>query len=209
MNYTLETKFNTCYTVYSGGDDFLIVGPWDKITELARHINSNFAHFVAHNKNITLSAGIAVTKPTFPISKSSQQANDYLDIAKDEGRDSLHLFNVTAPWTSKNPTDGKPDYGHLVDWAELLYRCLEQEKFSFAFAYRLLSYTRKCQKYLSGKESQNLLYLSHLAYDIARNIKEEENEVMQKLTILTDFNERELMARLVLPLTWALLKHRR
>jgi CRISPR-associated protein Csm1 len=210
MNYALQTNFNSCYTVYSGGDDFLILGPWDRITELARYINSNLARFVAHNKDVTLSAGIAVTKPTFPISRSSQQADGCLDIAKEEGRDRIHLFNVTAPWTSKGHTDSKLDYEHLMDcWAEFLYQCLEQKKFSLAFAHRLLGYVKQCREYLHKGQPQSLLYLSHLAYDIARNIEEREEYVRQRLASLTDFGNRELMAQLTLPLTWALLKHRR
>ncbi|MGQ9546575.1 MAG: type III-A CRISPR-associated protein Cas10/Csm1 [Dehalococcoidia bacterium] len=209
MNYALETRFSRCYTVYSGGDDFLIVGPWDTIAELASHINTNFARFVAHNPHVTLSAGVAVTKPTFPIAKSSQQANDHLEIAKNEGRDRIHLFNVTAHWSRQSQANNKADYTRLMDWAEFLYQCLEQKKFSLAFAHRLLGYAKQCQQYLRQQQSQNLLYLSHLAYDIARNTGEKEEDVRQRLAPLTDFGNKELMAQLVLPLTYALLKHRR
>ena len=96
-----------------------------------------------------------------------------------------------------------------MEWANFLYECLTTDKFSAAFVYRLLSYVKQCRDWHSGKGTHDLLYLSHLAYDVARNIKEEENEVKQKLIPLTDLNKSQLMAQLVFPITWALLKYRR
>lgn len=225
IDYTLRTKYRECYTVYSGGDDFMFVGPWDKIIDLAHYINTNFTRFVADNKNITLSAGIAVTKPKFPIVKSSQMANDYLEKAKDDRRNRLHLFGITVPWTKPVATvnDAQVDFAELEEWAELLQKSLDPNlpdgdpnKLTTAFVHRLLGYSEQCREWLQslqgGKpKTQNLLYMSHLAYDIARNIKDEEgkSEVKEKLVALTDLNNNPLMSKLRLPITWALLKLRR
>ena len=200
INYAMEVKFGDCYTVYSGGDDFLLVGPWDKVINLAQYIEVNFSHFVAHNQNITLSAGIAVTKPAFPIASSSKLANDYLEEAKGEGRDRLHLFATTLPW-------GKFD--DMEKWQQFLYTNLKSENISAALVYRLLRYSQQCRRWSETKETKNLLYLSHLAYDIARNIKEKEKEVKEKLESLTDLDNSQTMSQLPLPITWALLKCRR
>ena len=225
LHYTLETDFPTCYTVYSGGDDFLFVGPWDKIIDLAGHISKSFDRFVAGNKNITLSCGIAITKPKFPIAKSSKMAHEHLEEAKNKGRNRLQLFGTTVPWTKPvaKENDEQVDFDDLKDWAELLIKCLDPDlqnsdpnKLSMAFAHRLLGYSEQCRKWRltpeNGKlDTQNLLYMSHLAYDIARNIKDEEgkSEVKARLIALTDLANSPLMSQLRLSITWALLKHRR
>lgn len=198
MNYALASEFGDCYTVYSGGDDFLLVGPWEETIRLARHIDVDFSHFAAHNQNITLSAGIAVTKPAFPIASSSKLANDYLEKAKGNGRDRLHLFATTIPWERFDDMEG---------WQQFLYQNLRSGDISTALVYRILRYSQQCRGWLETKETRNLLYLSHLAYDIARNI--EDKEVKGKLEPLTDLHNSQLMSQLQLPITWALLKCRR
>lgn len=222
-DYSLKTKFPTCYTVYSGGDDFLFVGPWQQIIELANHIRDDFTRYVANNENITLSVGIAVTKPKFPIAKSSRLANEYLETAKEGGRNRLHLFGITVPWTSDQRKGEKVDFSQLEEWAQLLQKSLDPglpekdpEKLSTAFVHRLLHYAEQCREWLESKRQgkpkvENLVYLSHLAYDIARNVNHggTPSNVRDRLISLTDLNNSPVMSQLRLPITWALLRWRR
>lgn len=57
--------------VYSGGDDLFIVGAWDEIIELAVDIRRNFAAYT--QGMLTLSAGIGVYQPGYPISAIAQE----------------------------------------------------------------------------------------------------------------------------------------
>lgn len=56
---------------YSGGDDLFIVGSWNDIIELAVDIRRNFARYT--KGALTLSAGIGVYQPGYPISAAARE----------------------------------------------------------------------------------------------------------------------------------------
>lgn len=53
--------------VYSGGDDLFIVGAWDEITELACDIAGIFNTYFGDNPDISISGGVILTNPHFPL----------------------------------------------------------------------------------------------------------------------------------------------
>ena len=68
--YLIKKEYsNSVYLTYSGGDDTLIVGAWDKVWELAKKINDEFKRFVCYNPDITLSAGVVLVSPKFEYRK--------------------------------------------------------------------------------------------------------------------------------------------
>lgn len=99
----LQTKMgsesNEIYTVFSGGDDFFVIGPWDRIIEFGEEIRKNFTLFCAANPDFTFSAGIILTKPHEPISYCAEMVEEKLKESKrKEGKDSITLFNQTVHW---------------------------------------------------------------------------------------------------------------
>jgi len=77
--------------IYSGGDDFTLVGSWDQVVDLANEIYKRFYKF-ANNKepddsptpgNITFSAGLQIARPQTPIFDTTELANELLHDAKD------------------------------------------------------------------------------------------------------------------------------
>ncbi len=56
--------------IYSGGDDLFIVGKWDLLIKMAADIQSAFRQWVCENPELTLSGGMAVVGPRFPVLKS-------------------------------------------------------------------------------------------------------------------------------------------
>ncbi len=79
----METKpFDTIYTIFSGGDDLLLVGPWNTIIDFSEKIQKKFLNQLGAEKGLTLSAGIALTKPSVPIKFAVEQAEELLNIAK-------------------------------------------------------------------------------------------------------------------------------
>ena len=60
-------EYRDTYTVFAGGDDFFLIGPWHKTQRLARQLAADFERFVAHNPEIHFSAGMTLSKPGIPI----------------------------------------------------------------------------------------------------------------------------------------------
>jgi len=69
------------YTVFSGGDDVMLVGPWNVVIDFAAHVRREFARSLAEEK-LTISAGVALVKPRFPIRLAAEQAEQLLEQAK-------------------------------------------------------------------------------------------------------------------------------
>lgn len=89
---------NIFYLIFSGGDDLLVVGPWDRVIELATEIRKEFKEFTCHNPNITISAGIYICKPKFPISIAVKKAEEALKQSKDRGRNRITVMGKTDVW---------------------------------------------------------------------------------------------------------------
>lgn len=89
---------NIFYLIFSGGDDLLIVGPWDRVIEVATEIRKEFKDFTCHNPNISISAGIYICKPKFPISNAVKKAEEALKQSKDKGRNRITVMGETAVW---------------------------------------------------------------------------------------------------------------
>lgn len=75
-------EFPNTYTVFAGGDDFFLIGPWHSTQKLAARMARAFADYVAGNPSITFSAGMCMTKPGLPMHTLAAQAEDALDAAK-------------------------------------------------------------------------------------------------------------------------------
>ena len=89
--------------IYSGGDDVFAVGRWDVIIEFASALRDAFKKFVARD-DISISAGVSIVHPKFPISKAALDAGESEAIAKtfvhDDGKtkDAIVLFRQPIGW---------------------------------------------------------------------------------------------------------------
>jgi len=96
----IEPAFKEIYTVFAGGDDLFLIGPWNKIISFASFLQKSFAQYVCNNPEITISAGITVEKPDEPVYSISWQAEEALHSSKTGGRNALTLFGETVTWES-------------------------------------------------------------------------------------------------------------
>ena len=125
-----------------------------------------FAEFTAGNPDLTLSAGIGVFKAFQPIRSIATQAEELLGDSKNfetEGqlKDAVSLFGDIVPW------DQLPE---LLDRGRELDSLLDQGILNSKFVNRLLDYSRRRRSFKEHRRKQDGLYLSHLAYDFARNV---------------------------------------
>ncbi len=101
LPWLLQEEFPSVYTVFAGGDDFFLIGPWRTVQKLAARLREAFRAFVGGNPGIHFSAGIAVQRPGSPITALAALAEDALDEAKSRpGKDAVSCFGQTVAWSS-------------------------------------------------------------------------------------------------------------
>jgi len=98
-----EKISNIFYLTFSGGDDLLIVGPWDQIIELARRIRREFKRFTCENPNLSISAGIYICKPKYPVYMAVKKADEALHQSKAKGKNRITVMGETLVWDEEDP----------------------------------------------------------------------------------------------------------
>lgn len=131
----MENAISTIYINYSGGDDLLVLGPYDDIIKFSESFQSKFKRWTADNDSINISAGINISGAKFPIGKAAILADDNLEKSKECGKNKITLFNEILSWKSKGLQKGFYD---LLDFAEELESYAENKKISMGIVYSLL-----------------------------------------------------------------------
>ena len=184
-------NFKNIYTVYSGGDDLLLVGPWTEILSFSQKLQEDFKRFVANNPQVTISAGIILDHPKAPIWDLAEKANQLLEKSKDKGRNRITVFDVTVPWN---------EFASLTDnWAKPLDKYHRSNQISASFIYQFLTYRKLFLK-------RDLTYKAKLAYNIARNINID--EVSEKFKFLATSDGERVLENISYPVKYALLRSR-
>jgi len=85
------------YTIFAGGDDLVMVGPWDVLLDFAGRMHELFTEqFRSHG--LTLSAGLALVKPKRPIKAAVAEAERSLEQAKTGSKDQVAAFGQVWKW---------------------------------------------------------------------------------------------------------------
>ncbi len=108
LPWCCATEFRNVYTVFAGGDDFFLIGPWHTMMKLAIRMNEAFRAYVGNNPELHFSAGLALTKPGLPIRELARLAEEALDQAKgletksEQGtvlrKNAVTCFGQTVSW---------------------------------------------------------------------------------------------------------------
>ena len=117
---------DSIYGVYAGGDDLFIVGAWDRLPQLAHRIREDFRKFVG-GEHITISAGIAIEHPKFPLYKFADNAKIALDDmakevkreadGKEKRKDAVCFMSKALSWD---------DFDKVQRMKQLLYEMIEE-----------------------------------------------------------------------------------
>ena len=172
-----EDLHSLFYVVYAGGDDLLIIGPWDQTVELARRLNEDFHAYTCRNPNITLSAGVVMVKPHFPVQRFVGLADDALKAAKRAGRDRITIFeSEPVRWTDK----GHQGFDQLLELAHDLREKVEGGDVPSTLLYDIDRLWNKKHKDKNGKVKP--MITPDLLYILTRRLpKEVRDELKQPL----------------------------
>ncbi len=165
-----ERGFRDTYTVFAGGDDLFLIGPWSNILSLARTIPVEFARYVGQNEVLHLSAGVVLAKPHVPIHQLAAMAEEALEDAKTGEKNALALFGEVVSWPQVNGLNDvrtRLETWWQVGWltSGLLYRLND--------LIALAGEERRLLKMGSGIYVADLAcckWRSYLAYTVGRNV---------------------------------------
>ncbi len=171
-----DSPWTNIYTVFSGGDDLLVVGPWDVILDFAAHVRDLFdKHFGtaatqrASPIPLTISAGVAIIKPRYPIHLAARQAEDALERAKSEPapgasqpKDQCAALGQVWKWTDHSAVVQAA--GQLADWVKV--NTIQRGWLQTLLQLALL---RRSQAGPEYEKVPPAVATSRLAYHIARN----------------------------------------
>jgi len=127
----VRERFPDTYTVYAGGDDLLLIGPWRQTIGLALLLRQEFTRWCGGNPYVTLSAGVELAKAHHPLTRAAPAADERLDDAKDAGRNAISAIDPL-------PMSWERFRCALAD-AEELNRLLRDGILSTAFVYKILA----------------------------------------------------------------------
>ncbi len=208
-----ELNLRLNYIVYAGGDDLLIVGPWDNMILTIGYIRELFSNYCTNNPNITLSAGVSIVKSNYPIARSSELAGEQEEKAKNGGRNSLSIFDKVVTWDKY--------FDYFLKTIGKLEGYLEKGVLSSAFLYRLFNYYNMNQQFLETRDAKYLKWVGYYRYDVARNIKVkskkdqkkqellmEAQNFLQEIVLNTDCKGNYNIKDLKLPLNWVVYRNK-
>lgn len=158
------------YIIYSGGDDLLITGAYDAVVELAGDLSREFDRFSCGT--MTLSAGVSVIDPHYPISRAVVSVNERLEKAKANEKKSITVFGETVKWKSDGYIIGFYD---LLQCGREMEDLLERGEITSSFVYSLFNMwelTWGDERDVSNNSRIKKKYLPLLKYQLVRNVKD-------------------------------------
>lgn len=177
--------------IYAGGDDLFLIGAWDEVLEVAIDINRAFKQFT--NGKLTLSAGMAMFSPTYPISKMAEIAGLLVQMSKSKkDKNSIALFGMETNLKA----NGQLECKHIYTWADFEMKVCK-EKMNYLLA-RLSFDGDKFNKLSVGKSliyrlmdliqlaDEDKLNIARFAYVLAR-MQPKQDKDEQKRKVYEDF----------------------
>lgn len=176
LPWLCQREYPDTYTVFAGGDDFFLIGPWLSQIKLSKQMWQAFQKYVANNEHVHFSAGISTTKPGLPIHQIGDLAEQALEQAK--------AYNPEK--ADMPPKNAVTCFGQTVSWVEFqelltqrlprLQSLVEENTLSTGYVYGLLNLIDMAEKV--EQKPENALWHSYFAYRTARTL--ERNKKLDK-----------------------------
>ena len=91
-----DSRWESIYTVFAGGDDLVMIGPWDIMFRFGGYLRTLFR---TRFSELTLSAGVSVFKPKRPVKTAIEEAERLLELAKAVPKDQCAALGQVWNWT--------------------------------------------------------------------------------------------------------------
>ena len=160
LPWLCRKEFPNTYTVFAGGDDFFLIGPWYSTIRLAARMQQEFSRYAARNPDLHFSAGLSMTKPNLPIRHLARLAEAALEKAKGvTGKNAVTCFRESVTWLQ---------FIELLEREKALARLSEELRLSKGYLYGLLYLIRLAE---DTSRPENAIWHSRFAYQTRRMLE--------------------------------------
>jgi CRISPR-associated protein Csm1 len=187
LPWLCHSAFADTYTVFAGGDDFFLIGPWRQQVRLASRLREEFDRYVARNPKLHFSSGLLMTKPGLPVRYLAGAAERALEHAK-------AYASSTDPKVTKNAVSC---FGETVAWAEFssliaasdhLGELAEDFGFSTRYLHGLLELVEMAENVRSASEvhPEDARWRAHFHYRTYRMLERSKVQRDQRKGVLVE-----------------------
>ena len=167
--------------IYSGGDDVFAIGRWDTVIDFAAEVRKEFRDFTGRD-DISISAGIDLVPPKFPLSKAAENAG----LAERQAKDNITRdgFKKNAICILDTPVNWDKEWPTVLELKEKLSKWLEKEYITKGLLMFLLRLYSKWKYKKEVKNEEDYSWKWNAAYNIARRqnkITDKSGEVYKAL----------------------------
>lgn len=163
-----EEKANNIYTVFAGGDDFYLIGPWFDQIRIVPTLRSEFKRYVCNRDDITFSIGMCMTGSGEDVVTMSEMAEDALEKAKkypadkdEPAKNAVCCFGQTVSFA---------DYGNLMALEHRLAEMKEDYGLSIGYIYGLQTLCDQAESAAKGN-FMDAMWRSKLVYKTVRFVE--------------------------------------
>ncbi|HNV70817.1 MAG TPA: hypothetical protein PKO06_14040, partial [Candidatus Ozemobacteraceae bacterium] len=178
-----QAEYRDIYTVFAGGDDLFLIGPWNHMITFASFLNKQFRAFTGENPELHLSAGISIHHDQEPVTEMSEQAEEALEKSKKGDktgdRNRVTIFGETATWTGFEKLREKKTT--IETWLrdKIINRAM---LYRFNHVLQLAEHFQKMNQteaidFTCAEDIESIKWPAILKYSIVRNVKEKKNHM--------------------------------
>lgn len=158
--------------IYAGGDDLFVVGRWDKVIDFAERVHQKTKDRFGSD-GISISGGIVVVQPKFPIAKAAELAGDAENAAKlfrNGEKNAFYMLGKTVSWDK--------EFDYVKNFKQQFVSLIKEYDLSKGILHKLMLYSSIAdQNKVRRKEgkTENYSYIWHISYYLTRYMKRYES----------------------------------
>ena len=172
----IANKYDSIYTVFAGGDDLFLIGPWNEMIDFSKKINSRLKEYCC-NKDIHISAAVELGSASVPVrqlseiaEKSLKKSKDYINPSDKKEKNAITVFGQTVSW------DEFDELYSDINWITDLF----EKGVSVGFVYRWLTFINMKEHLEEGNfNPEDAKWIAHFKYSSYRNYKSNESLLLE------------------------------
>lgn len=176
--------------IYAGGDDIFAVGRWDKIIDFAAEVRENFVEYINidDTNGVSISGGVAIVHPKFPIAKAAEMAGEAEETAKnykDGEKNAFCMFGEAISW--------KDEFDYVEQYKNEFFDLITTFDMPRGILHKIVSYAAIVERN-KHQQKKDYSYIWHSAYYLTRLIERQKNN-NQVVSFCKRLRDKELYGK--------------